>query len=178
MPTISAPANILVTGANGYLGLWIVRVLLDRGFSVKGTVRSPAVADSITQFIKEMYPEQTARFQCVVVPDITIVSSNPENPETFLLTLIQDGAFDDAITDVAAVIHTASPVLFAEEDPEACIGPAVRGTVSILHSVLKHGFVPLPHRSIARDISYGQQGTRQACRGHIFHRCSNQHGFP
>ncbi|KAJ8489563.1 hypothetical protein ONZ51_g2839 [Trametes cubensis] len=122
MPIISAPANVLVTGANGYLGLWIVRVLLDRGFSVKGTVRSPAVADSITQFIKEKHPEQAPKFQCLVVPDITI-----------------DGAFDDAITDVAAVIHTASPVLFAEEDPEACIGPAVRGTVSILHSVLKHG---------------------------------------
>ena len=58
-----------------------------------------------------------------------------------LLTLVQDGAFDDAVTDVSAVIHTASPVLLAEEDPDSCIKPAVGGTVSILHSVLKYGFV-------------------------------------
>ncbi|KAI0325586.1 NAD(P)-binding protein [Cubamyces sp. BRFM 1775] len=122
MPTVSAPTNVLVTGANGYLGLWIVRALLERGYSVKGTVRSPAVADTITQFVKEKYPEQAAKFECVVVPDITA-----------------EGAFDGAVADVSAVIHTASPVLFAEEDPESCIGPAVRGTVSILRSVLKHG---------------------------------------
>ena len=74
MPTVFAPTNVLVTGANGYLGLWIIRVLLERGYSVKGTVRSQAIADSITQFIEEKYPEQAARFRCVVVPDITVVS--------------------------------------------------------------------------------------------------------
>ncbi|KAI0325587.1 NAD-P-binding protein [Cubamyces sp. BRFM 1775] len=122
MPTVSAPSNILVTGANGYLGLWIVRALLERGYSVKGTVRSPAIADTIKRFVQDKYPQQAAKFGCVVVPDITI-----------------DGAFDDAVTDVTAVIHTASPVLLAEADPEACIKPAVGGTVSILRSVQKHG---------------------------------------
>ncbi|KAJ8489564.1 hypothetical protein ONZ51_g2838 [Trametes cubensis] len=122
MPTVSAPTNVLVTGANGYLGLWIVRALLERGYSVKGAVRSRTVADTISRFIQDKYPEQAAKFRCVLVPDITV-----------------DGAFDDAVADVSAVIHTASPVLLAEEDPDSCIKPAVGGTVSILHSVLKYG---------------------------------------
>ncbi|KAH9896116.1 NAD-P-binding protein [Cubamyces lactineus] len=122
MPTVFAPTNVLVTGANGFLGLWIVRALLERGYSVKGTVRYQAIADTIVQFIKEEYPAQATKFQCGVVPDITV-----------------DGAFDSVVTDVSAVIHTASPVVFTEEDPEACIKPAVGGTVSILRSVQQHG---------------------------------------
>ncbi|KAJ3563426.1 hypothetical protein NP233_g8946 [Leucocoprinus birnbaumii] len=33
------PAKVLVTGANGYLGMWIVRTLLEQGYSVRVTVR-------------------------------------------------------------------------------------------------------------------------------------------
>lgn len=54
---------------------------------------------------------------------------------------IQPGAFDDAVKEVSAVVHTASPMTFAEEDPETYTKPAVGGTVGILQSVLKHGLV-------------------------------------
>lgn len=37
-----AQATVLVTGATGYLGSNVVKSLLDRGYSVRGTVRSLA----------------------------------------------------------------------------------------------------------------------------------------
>jgi cinnamoyl-CoA reductase len=46
-PPAPAPAlpgcglTVCVTGAGGYIGSWIVKVLLDRGYAVRGTVRNP-----------------------------------------------------------------------------------------------------------------------------------------
>ena len=39
MPAISAPATVLVTGANGFIAVWVIRDLLERGYRVRGTVR-------------------------------------------------------------------------------------------------------------------------------------------
>ncbi|KAI0046928.1 NAD(P)-binding protein [Auriscalpium vulgare] len=36
MSPVSAPAKALVTGANGYLAVWVVRRLLEAGYSVRG----------------------------------------------------------------------------------------------------------------------------------------------
>ena len=33
--------TVCVTGASGYIGSWIVKLLLDRGYTVRGTVRNP-----------------------------------------------------------------------------------------------------------------------------------------
>ncbi|KAH9896101.1 NAD(P)-binding protein [Cubamyces lactineus] len=122
MPSVSSSATVLVTGANGFYGLWVVRALLERGYTVKGAVRSPTAADTLKRFVKDKYPARAAKFQTIIVPDITAA-----------------GAFDDAVKDVSAVVHTASPMTFAEEDPEAYTKPAVGGTIGILQSVSKHG---------------------------------------
>ena len=53
--------------------------------------------------------------------------------------LPQDGAFDEAVKGVDAIVHTASPVTDKGEDPTQLIVPAVQGTVGILASALKHG---------------------------------------
>jgi len=37
---INITAPILVTGGTGYLALWIIKQLLDEGFSVRATVRN------------------------------------------------------------------------------------------------------------------------------------------
>lgn len=37
MPTVSAPAKVLVTGASGFIAVWVVKTLLDQGYSVVGT---------------------------------------------------------------------------------------------------------------------------------------------
>ncbi|KAH8995081.1 hypothetical protein EDB86DRAFT_2804906 [Lactarius hatsudake] len=118
MVAVSPPAKVLVTGANGYLAVWIVKKYLEAGYSVRGTVRSL----SKSAFLKEQFAEYGERFELVVVEDIT-----------------KDGAFDEAVKGVDAVAHTASPFHYNAIEPDELIIPAVRGTTSILNSALKHG---------------------------------------
>lgn len=98
MPAVTAPAKVLVSGANGYIAVWVVRTLLDRGFSVRGTVRS----ESKTTHLKKVFKDEVAKglVEFVVVPDITV-----------------PGAFDEAVKGVDAIEHTASPFHFKAEDP-------------------------------------------------------------
>ncbi|KAI8976325.1 NAD(P)-binding protein [Trametes punicea] len=122
MPAIFSPATILVTGANGFIGLWIIRELLRRGYSVRGTVRTPSAARDVEKCMEASVSEGVASLQCIVVPDIAV-----------------GGAFDEAVKGIDGIIHTASPVTFAEEDPATLINPAVGGTLSILRSAMEHG---------------------------------------
>ena len=68
MPAV-ATGKVLVTGVNGYIGLWVARVLLERGYTVRGTVRSEGKA----QHIRQLFKPFAERFEMVVVPDITKV---------------------------------------------------------------------------------------------------------
>jgi len=117
MPAITS-GKVLVTGANGYIAVWIVKNLLEKGFSVRGTVRS----EDKGAHLKELFKSYGEKFEVVVVEDIT-----------------KDGAFDEAVKGVDAVEHTASPFHFHATDPDQLITPAVNGTKSILESTLKHG---------------------------------------
>lgn len=47
MTTIDPAAPVLVTGASGYIGSWIVRYLLEAGYTVHGTVRNPQKATGL-----------------------------------------------------------------------------------------------------------------------------------
>ena len=69
MPTISAPANILVTGANGYIAAWVVRDLLEDGYSVRGTVRSASKG----VHLQKIFASYGEKFEVVVVEDISKV---------------------------------------------------------------------------------------------------------
>ncbi|PPQ64056.1 hypothetical protein CVT24_008869 [Panaeolus cyanescens] len=121
MPVISKNDKVLVTGANGYIAMWVVRHLLERGYIVRGTARNEEKCDyMIKYFAKLGYGSD--RFEAVVVPDIT-----------------KDGAFDEAVKGVDGIAHTASPFHLKATTPEELIEPAVKGTVGILNSVVKHG---------------------------------------
>ncbi|KAI0368225.1 D-lactaldehyde dehydrogenase [Pilatotrama ljubarskyi] len=120
MPTISPPAKVLVTGANGFIGLWVVHELLARGYTVHGAVRSEGKAQALAEHIARKFPEAKERFKSFTVADIT-----------------EPGAFDEAIKGADGVVHTASPVTSSLDDPEAYIQPAVQGTIGILKSALR-----------------------------------------
>lgn len=68
MPAI-ASGKVLVTGANGYVAVWLVKQLLEQGFSVRGTVRSPAKAEHL----KKLFASHGDKLEFVVVEDITKV---------------------------------------------------------------------------------------------------------
>jgi len=118
MPAVQAPATVLVTGASGFIAVWIIKTLLDQGFNVRGTVRSSSKGDYLTNLFK-----------------------NHENKSTYILVedISPEGAFDEAVKGVDAVIHTASPVSADAHEPDELIKPAVNGTLNILKSVKQHG---------------------------------------
>ncbi|KAF8060711.1 D-lactaldehyde dehydrogenase [Lyophyllum atratum] len=118
MPTISTGDKVLVTGANGFIAAWVVRRFLEKGYAVRGTVRS---ADK-GKHLQESFKSYGDKFEIAVVHDIT-----------------KEGAFDEAVKGVDGIAHTASPFYLDAASVDELIGPAVNGTLSILKSAAKHG---------------------------------------
>lgn len=116
--TVVNSGKILVTGASGYIGSWIVKTLVDRGYSVVVAVRSQHHVD----FITKRFPEYEGKVTGVVVPDIGA-----------------PGAYDDAVKDVDGIIHAASPATLVWNDPSEIIDPAVNSVKGILGSAAKFG---------------------------------------
>ncbi|KAI0635005.1 NAD-P-binding protein [Trametes polyzona] len=112
MPVISS-GLVLITGANGFVAAWTIKAFLEKGFSVRGTVRSAAKAE----YLRNLFSSYGEKLSFVVVPDMT-----------------QEGAFDQAVKEVDAIVHIASPVHLDADDPSEIIDPAVNGTLGILRS--------------------------------------------
>ncbi|KAJ7490816.1 D-lactaldehyde dehydrogenase [Mycena latifolia] len=117
MPAITS-GKVLVSGANGFVAIWVVRTLLEQGFSVRGAVRSVDKG----KHLSELFSSYGDKFELTIVPDIT-----------------KEGAFDEAVKGVDAIEHTASPFHFNADDPAELFEPAIKGTVGILESALKYG---------------------------------------
>ncbi|KAI0641575.1 NAD-P-binding protein [Trametes meyenii] len=115
MPVLSPPAKILVTGANGYVGCWVARALLEKGYSVRATVRTEDKARALSALMASKHPAFASNFESAVVPDVSATNA--------LVPLLRD---------VQGVIHTATPVTFDLEDPEDYIKPALQGTLGLL----------------------------------------------
>jgi nucleoside-diphosphate-sugar epimerase len=62
-------AKVLVTGANGYIAIWVVKTLLEQGYAVRGTVRSSEKGNHLTS----MFKKYGDKFELAVVEDITKV---------------------------------------------------------------------------------------------------------
>ncbi|KAF8883620.1 D-lactaldehyde dehydrogenase [Gymnopilus junonius] len=114
MPAVD-PTNsrILVTGANGYLAMWVIRTLLEQGYTVRAVVRSLEKGKHLMEYFSS-YGDKVELF---VVED-----------------LIKDGSFDEAVKGVDAIEHLASPATFEPVEPDDYIKPAIQGTVGILES--------------------------------------------
>lgn len=72
MPTVNPGSKVLVTGANGFIAVWLVRELLEQGFSVRGTVRSASKA----AYLEDKFKQYTDKLEIVVLEDITAVRAN------------------------------------------------------------------------------------------------------
>jgi len=100
--------------------MWVVRTLLERGFTVRGTVRTENKGKFMIEYFKSLgYGD---KLEVVVVDDI-----------------VKEGAFDEAVKGVDAIEHTASPFHLNFKEPEEIINPAVQGTLGMLKSALKTG---------------------------------------
>jgi uncharacterized protein YbjT (DUF2867 family) len=114
MPSVSAPATVLVTGASGFVAVWIVRDLLERGFNVRGTVRDAKKGEYLKKVFKSY--ADSGKFEFVIVGDMIEVNYFPRSSQSITRAkhafYIQPGSFDEAIKGVDAIAHTASPFHF------------------------------------------------------------------
>ncbi|KAI0696053.1 D-lactaldehyde dehydrogenase [Cerioporus squamosus] len=124
MPAITS-GKTLVSGANGFVAVSVVQALLEEGFSVRGTVRSEAKATHL----RKLFKSYGDKFEIVFVEDIVALEAQ---------WLHQDGAFDEALKGIDAVLHLAGPITPNAGDPEEVIRPQVEGTTSIIRSALKY----------------------------------------
>jgi nucleoside-diphosphate-sugar epimerase len=69
MPTVAKGSKVLVSGANGYIAMWVARILLERGYSVRGTVRSVDKGKFMADYFMSLgYGKD--QFETVVVEEI------------------------------------------------------------------------------------------------------------
>ncbi|THG94295.1 hypothetical protein EW026_g7151 [Hermanssonia centrifuga] len=110
--------KILVTGANGYIGLWVVDALLKQNYSVRSAVRSASKAAEL----QTLFGSYGTKHETAIVEDIT-----------------SPGAFDESVKGVDGIVHLASPFHMHAKTPSELIDPAVGGAVGVLTSAFKCG---------------------------------------
>ncbi|XP_041999835.1 phenylacetaldehyde reductase-like [Salvia splendens] len=102
--------------ASGYIGSWLVKLLLHRGYTVKATVRNLSDPSKV-EHLKALEGAEERLYLCEA-------------------NLVKEGSFDSVIDGCDVVFHTASPVMLDNvNDPQVeLIEPAVKGTLNVLGS--------------------------------------------
>ncbi|CAK9186826.1 unnamed protein product [Ilex paraguariensis] len=108
MPSVSGRV-VCVTGAGGFIASWMVKLLLEKGYTVRGTVRNPA-DDQKNFHLRELEGAKERLTLCKA-------------------DLLDYGSLREAINGCDGVFHTASPVT---DDPEQMVEPAVIGTRNVI----------------------------------------------
>lgn len=115
-PTYDTSSPVMVTGATGYAAGWIVKSLLEKGFTVHAPVRSPND------------PAKVGYLQ-------DIADQSDGAIKFFKADLLDEGSYDEAMKDCSVVFHTASPFISNVKDPQKdLVNPAVLGTNNVLNS--------------------------------------------
>lgn len=113
--TIPKGSKVLVTGATGHIAAHTIKLFLERGYKVRGTVRDLKSAQWLMQGSFEPFADRDD-LELVHVPDLGAKH-----------------AFDEAIKGVSAVVHIASILSFSE-NPHEVILPVVDCVRSILET--------------------------------------------
>lgn len=141
--------TVCVTGGSGFLGSWIVKMLLqDKNNLVRATTRKRGKADFLTKF-----PGSQERLTIIDGCDF-------DNPSSF----------DRAIEGCDAVIHCASPFFNKGGTRENLVTPAIEGTSLVLNTCNKFAVkqVTLTSSSASVIVDYGQKAAASATGNHVY----------
>jgi len=111
---------VCVTGASGFIATWLVKELLQRGYTVRASVRDPCD------------PKKTNHLR--------VLHGAEKRLHLYKANLLEDGSFDEIVDGCDCVFHTASPFVNDSDpvDPQAeLLDPAVKGTLNVLVSCKK-----------------------------------------
>jgi len=110
---------VLITGATGYVAGWLVKKLLEEGFTVHAAVRDPSGKEK-TGHLDEL------------------AENAPGQIKYFQSDLLKTGSYAEAMEGCELVFHTASPFKNIVDDPQKeLIEPAVKGTENVLEQAIK-----------------------------------------
>lgn len=113
--------RVLVTGASGFIGLHCVNQLLEKGYLVRGTVR-------------------TLSRQVELEKALQSVGRDVSKFELLEADLTKAGGWEAAVNGCDFVLHVASPfILGVPKHEDDLIKPAVSGTDYVISAAIKHG---------------------------------------
>ena len=111
--------KVLVTGATGFIGLHCIDQLLNQGYAVNGSLRSPERKNEILNALKNK-------------------NTPTEKLNLFIFNLTEDDGWDEGMQGCDYLLHVASPLSIEKHDDDFFVKPAVAGVKRAFKFAKKH----------------------------------------
>ena len=111
--------KVLVTGATGYIGLHCIHQLLNQGYAVNGSVRSPERKEEILEALQKH-------------------NTPTENLNLYTFNLTEDDGWDEGMEGCDYLLHVASPIALENHNEDFFVKPAVAGVKRAFEFAKKH----------------------------------------
>jgi dihydroflavonol-4-reductase len=140
---------VLVTGGSGFVGAHCVVRLLDEGYRVRTTVRSPAREREVRAMVKAGRAEAAGQ-------DAADPGAGDGELSFAVADLGSDAGWAEAVAGCDYVLHVASPFPAGEpEHEDELIGPAREGALRVLRAARDAGVKRLVLTSSFAAVGYG-----------------------
>ncbi|CAJ1814269.1 unnamed protein product [Sphenostylis stenocarpa] len=129
--------TVCVTGGTGFIASWIIKSLLEHGYSVNTTIRSDPGRKRDVSFLTNL-PGASAKLH--------IFNADLSDPESF----------GPAVAGCVGIFHTATPIDFAVNEPEEVVTKrTIEGALGILKAAVKSKTVKrVVYTSSASTVSF------------------------